>query len=85
MYFIVQSGLTRRLVEADDVDWAMDEFLKARLVWRHIQDVDDAVEIWPASEQEIAEFQRTRRTLIDGQAQLELDDIRAGYGETEHA
>ena len=85
MLFIVQSGLIRRLVEADDVEAAQQEFLGARLMWQHLSDVEGSIEIWPATDAEIADFRKRRRPKFEEHPQLELDDVRAGYGNEERS
>ena len=84
MHFIVQSGMTRRLVEADDIEDARIEFLKARAMWRHVAP-DEVIDIWPATDIEIADFRKRRRAQYEGQEVLELNDLRAGYGESDHS
>lgn len=79
-HYIVTSGLTRRLVEADNQGAAIDEFLAARPMHRMVAGWTDDVVVRPAEDEEIVEYVRRRRAQFDGQVAFELNDARKDVG-----
>lgn len=72
-HYIVRSGLSRRLIEADSEEGARLQFIQDRPLRGHIPALDEFIEIWPARPLEIAEFQRKQRVpRMDGQTALDL-------------
>lgn len=73
--FIVETGLTRRLIEADSVADALDLF-KVEVPMRSVLLLEaDAIRAHEATEQEITEFLRSRkRRPSEDQIAFELGD-----------
>lgn len=75
-HFIVTSGLTRRLVIAEDEEAAKQAFL-LDVLRRSLSTGRDAVTVHEASDAERAEFgRRARGAACDGQLELVLEDER---------
>jgi hypothetical protein len=71
MLFVVQSGLTRRLVEAPTERDAINEFMNDAILRRYVHAEFDVRE---ASDADIADFgARRNRPTYDGQTTLELE------------
>lgn len=75
-YYIVESGLTRRLIEADNAEDARTEFLMDHPARRIAAGLDEVIRIREAEDQEVLEFARRRRATFDGQIGFELNDAR---------
>lgn len=75
-HYIVESGLTRRLIEAADAEEARTEFLVDHPARRLVSGLDQVIRIREAEDEEVVEFVRRRKAKFDGQTALELGDER---------
>lgn len=87
--YVIQVGLTRRLVHAPDEERAMQLFLNDVPMRRQYLGVLDETHVREATENDILEFRRRRGVPGDDQLALVLDDItkapRSKWGRKEHA
>jgi hypothetical protein len=75
MKFIVASGLTRRLVEADDPRAARVKFLQAVPRGNVLKVPHERVRVYAATEADVADFKAgKRKAKFDGQTELDLGD-----------
>ena len=74
-HWIIETGLTRRLVEADDEAAAVSRFKYETPMRSVLLLAADDLQVHEATEEEIAEFQRSRKSRpIEGQTALDLGD-----------
>lgn len=76
MKYIVASGLTRRLVEADSPYDAMQAVLSDKLLYRHLDIAPDDLHVEEATLDEIARFTRAKKKPSTDQLAMQLDDTR---------
>lgn len=71
--YIVATGLSRRLIEADTPDEALTKFKYETPRRAVLRTFDDEFDVHEATEDEAAEFVRHSRSLKPGDGQLALD------------
>lgn len=79
MKFVVASGLTRRLVSAKSARDARVKFLKQVPRGTILKVPHEAVQVWEATDANLAEFYKGKNARFDDQLALDLGENRQWF------